>query len=188
MPCFLVAAGLCRRAGRGQAGAPAAPRRQARARTNELDAAKRRPTIGSEEPEPFCWVVLGWRGRLARSFPRLWLWVAGVASHAPIRLLPQAGGRHDRASGGRAAQSGHRARRGRLMRICELARGSRPSPLAWLTSGTGVGEQVAGAGEQLAGDRGGGDLGAAAPGDALVAGGELGRAWCTERGRLTCRC
>jgi len=36
LPRFLVAAGLCRRAGRGQAGAPAAPRRPARARTNEL--------------------------------------------------------------------------------------------------------------------------------------------------------
>jgi hypothetical protein len=34
---------------RGQAGAPAAPRRQARARTNELDAGKRRPIMGSEE-------------------------------------------------------------------------------------------------------------------------------------------
>ena len=37
----------------------------------------------------------------------------------------------------------------------------------------GVGEQVPGAGEQLAGDRGGGDLLAAAAGDGLVAGGEL---------------
>ena len=40
---------LRRRAGRGQAGAPAAPRRQARARTNELDAGKRRPMMRSEE-------------------------------------------------------------------------------------------------------------------------------------------
>jgi len=39
----------CRRAARGQAGAPAAPRRQARARTNELDPGKRRPMIRSEE-------------------------------------------------------------------------------------------------------------------------------------------
>jgi hypothetical protein len=38
--------------------------------------------------------------------------------------------------------------------------------LAGLTAGASVGEQVAGAGEQLAGDRGGGDLVAAAPGDA----------------------
>jgi hypothetical protein len=37
----------------------------------------------------------------------------------------------------------------------------------------GVGEQVPGAGEQLAGDRGGGDLLPAPLGDGLVAGGEL---------------
>src|SRR5215470_18182939 len=37
----------------------------------------------------------------------------------------------------------------------------------------GVGEQVPGAGEQLAGDRGGGDLLSAPSGDGLVAGGEL---------------
>jgi hypothetical protein len=63
---------------------------------------------------------------------------------------------------------------GRLMRSRELTRGWRPSRLAGRTAAGGVGEQMVGAGEQLAGDRGGGDLGAAAPGDALVAGGELG--------------
>ena len=44
------------------------------------------------------------------------------------------------------------------MRICELARGWRPFPLAGLTAAGRVGEQVAGAGDQLAGDRRGGDL------------------------------
>jgi len=56
---FLVAAGLYRHAVRGQAGAPAASRRKARARTNELDAGKRRPIIESEE-EPSWGVVGGW--------------------------------------------------------------------------------------------------------------------------------
>src|SRR5215470_14483202 len=48
----------------------------------------------------------------------------------------------------------------------------RPSRLAGRT-GAGVGEQVVGACEQLAGDRGGGDLVAAPAGDVLVAGGEV---------------
>jgi hypothetical protein len=88
-------------------------------------------------------------------------------------------------SGGRAAQSVLRARR--------AGSGySSSSPGAWRPSGLspalfvrracggglrrctfGVGEQVPGAGEQLAGDRGGGDLLAASLGDGLVAGGEL---------------
>src|SRR5439155_17412188 len=51
----------CRRAAAGQAGAPAAgaPVR-ARARTNELDARKRRPMIASEESRPDC--GLPWAG------------------------------------------------------------------------------------------------------------------------------
>src|SRR6266536_4507951 len=50
----------CRRAAVGQAGAPAAvaPVR-ARARTNELDAGKRRPMIGGEEEPAGLWL----RGR-----------------------------------------------------------------------------------------------------------------------------
>src|SRR6266568_4793431 len=76
-------------------------------------------------------------------------------------------------SGDRAAQSGHRALQGRLMRICELARGWRPSPLAGLTDGAGVGEQVIGAGDELTGDRRGGDLPAAAAGQGLVAWSEV---------------
>jgi hypothetical protein len=46
---FLVAAGLCRRAGGVKLERPQRRAWQARARTNELDAGKRRPTIGSEE-------------------------------------------------------------------------------------------------------------------------------------------
>jgi len=59
------------------------------------------------------------------------------------------------------------------MRSRELTRGWRPSRLVRRTGAAGVGEQVAGAGQQLAGDRRGSDLRTAAPGDALVAGGEL---------------
>jgi hypothetical protein len=50
----------------------------------------------------------------------------------------------------------------------------RPSRLAGRTVAAGVGEQVVGAGEELAGDRRGGDLLAAAAGDGLIPGGELG--------------
>jgi hypothetical protein len=62
----------CRRAGVGQAGAPAASA-PVRARTNELDAGKRRPTIGSEE-KPTCGCGLPGGAR-----------VVGVVSHPPIR-------------------------------------------------------------------------------------------------------
>src|SRR5215510_5917658 len=72
------------------------------------------------------------------------------------------------------------------MRYCELARGLAAPPgllprpwrgtgrLCWLRGGLGVDKQMVGAGEQLAGDRRGGDLLAAAAGDRLVAGGEVG--------------
>jgi len=59
------------------------------------------------------------------------------------------------------------------MRFRELARGLATSRLMGRTAAAGVGEQVIGAGEELAGDRGGGDLLAAAAGDGLVAGGEV---------------
>jgi hypothetical protein len=48
-----------------------------------------------------------------------------------------------------------------------------PPPLAGRTGAGGVGEQVAGAGEELAADRGGGDLLAAAAGQDLVAWSEV---------------
>src|SRR5205809_2570277 len=68
------------------------------------------------------------------------------------------------------------------MRKCELARGLATARLAGRTVAAGVGEQVAGAGKQLAGDRRGGDLLAAAAGDGLIAGGELGWAFGGLRG------
>jgi hypothetical protein len=109
---FLAGARVsCRRAGRGQAGAPAAlaPVR-ARARTNELEAGKRQPMIGSEEGGLAVRVARGCVG------PSEW-------SHIhPFGACP-AGRRHDRAIRGRAAQSVLRARRGRLRSIFELARG-----------------------------------------------------------------
>ena len=116
--------GSCRRVVRGPAGAPAAcaPGR-ARARTNELDAGERRPMIGSEEEPAGCGVA--GLGPVAGSPGCV---VGGVVSHAPIRHLPGWAGAMTVTSGGRAAQSGHRARQGRLMRFCELARGWRPLP------------------------------------------------------------
>jgi hypothetical protein len=86
--------GSCRRAVPGPAGAPAAwAPGKALARTNELDAGKRRPMIGSEESA--CWLrgLLGWCRWLV---PPVRV-AGGVVSHAPIRRLPLCGGRHDRA-------------------------------------------------------------------------------------------
>jgi hypothetical protein len=171
----------CRRAVWGQAGTPAAvaPVR-ARARTNELDAGERRPMIGGEE----------------RPASRLWLpgrglpgWVSGVVRPGGVGLTAthpaaRAGGGHDHvirglgcsvSSPGAAgpAQDDLRARPGWatlpvLSRCRRLGRGR------WRGCGvSGVGEQVPGAGEQLAGDRGGGDLLPAPSGDGLVAGREL---------------
>jgi hypothetical protein len=61
---FLVAAGSCRCAAAGQAGAPAAlaPVR-ARAGTSELDAGERRPVITGEESPLGCGLL--WTGVLA---------------------------------------------------------------------------------------------------------------------------
>src|SRR6516162_6632018 len=70
--------------------------------------------------------VGGWEGGLAVCPGRLV--VVGVVSRAPIRRLP-GGGAMTVLSGDRAAQSGHRARRGRLMRFCELARGLATLPV-----------------------------------------------------------
>jgi len=56
--------------------------RSGRARTNELDAGKRRPMIGSEEHARSR--VAGWQGL---AVPGCVL-VCGVVSHAPIRRTP----------------------------------------------------------------------------------------------------
>src|SRR6185312_7425220 len=76
MPC------LCRCVVRGQAGAPAVVASvRTRARTNELEAGKRRPRIGSEEKPGGCGCGLpGVRGS------------GGVVSHPPIRRPPGGGG------------------------------------------------------------------------------------------------
>ena len=71
---------------------------------------------------------------------------------------------------GRAAHSGQRVRRGRLMRFCELTRGLRPPPqrllavhavvyasLAWAASSASL-STCQGAGQELAGDCHGGSL------------------------------
>jgi hypothetical protein len=165
----------------GQAGAPAAvaPVR-ARARTNELDAGERRPMIGGEE-RPASRLWLPGRGLLG--------WVSGVVRPGGVGLTAthsaaRAGGGHDHVirgpgcsvsspSAAGPAQDDLRARPGWaalpvLSRCRRLGRGR------WRGCGVfGVGEQVPGAGEQLAGDRGGGDLLPAPFGDGLVAGREL---------------
>src|SRR5260221_11644088 len=87
---FLVAAVLCRRADRGQAGAPAAPRRQARARTNELDArqaAADDKERGRAVPGLTCTEVAGW-------FPRR-AWSAEWSHMHPFGSCPLRAGAHD---------------------------------------------------------------------------------------------
>ena len=108
----------CSMPSRGPGSAPAAGERPSgrRARTNELEAGKRRHMIGSEEGRP---AAAGCQGCVGSAE-----WV----SHPPIRRLPGGAGRHDRAIRGRAAQSVLRARRGRLRLICELARGPATPP------------------------------------------------------------
>jgi hypothetical protein len=69
----------CRRAAVGQAVAPV----RARARTNELDAGKRRPMIGGEEEPAGLW--LRGRGGFARWFPGCVRRSGGVVSQPPIR-------------------------------------------------------------------------------------------------------
>ena len=101
----------------------------------------------------------------------------------PFGVLPvNAGGCHDHVSGDRAAQSCDRA--GLVASSCrwsELPGVWRPFPV-WMPAGAGrscalprlgAGEQVVGAGEELAGDRGGGDLVPAAFSDGAVGGREL---------------
>ena len=156
------------------------------ARTNELDAAGRRRIIGR-------------RGRVLRagSLRVAWWsrcgWRSGLASTHPA-FRRRCGGRHDHVSGDRAAQSCDRARPdGRLMPRGGRARSLVTLPV-WAASwwsgcragvwfrrarcpgGLRVGEQVVGAGQELAGDRDGRDLLPAALCDGGVAGGELRRA------------
>jgi hypothetical protein len=172
----------CRRAAVGQAGAPAAvaPVR-ARARTNELDAGKRRPMIGGEE-RPASAVMVAGAGGCRGGSPEL-CGLAEWVSQPPIRppagagvMTMSSGGPGCSVSSSSAAgptQDDLRARPGWATppgrsRRCRRGRGR------WRGCGVfGVGEQVPGAGEQLAGDRGGGDLLPAPGGDGLVAGGEL---------------
>jgi len=91
------------------------------ARTNELDADERQPIIGGEEE------VLGgvggvggrWCPRVARLAEWSHMHPSGTCRVADAMTV---------LSGDRAAQSGHRARRGRLMRFCELTRGLATPP------------------------------------------------------------
>src|SRR5215813_479534 len=141
--------------------------------------------IASEESPPGC-------GLLGAGFAG-WVRVSGgVVSHPPIRP-PARAGAMTMYSGDRAAQSVRRARRGRLRQIFELTRGH-ATPSGAVTAlllgarrvrGCGVpgaDEHVPGAGEQLAGDGGGGDLLPAPLRNALEGGCELrGAAWRSAR-------
>ncbi len=131
----------------GHAGAPAAGKRPLGrpARTNELDAGKRRPAMGARKI-PACWLwgcgagsvgtaVLGW-GRT---------WVSGVgltSTHSAACRWPGAMTMPIRA---RAAQSNLRARAmARLRLIFELARAGRPlrgchRVPAWATAAVAAG-------------------------------------------------
>src|SRR5205814_1182712 len=138
-------------------------------------------------------LVVGCRGGgFAGLASRVGAGSAEWVSHPPIRPPARWAAAMTVPSGARAAQSDLRARAvARLRVIYELARGPGDPlrvcdrvPVRGVAAagglrdwgGLGVGEQVPGAGEQLAGDRGGGDLLPAPFGDGLVAGGELRRA------------
>jgi hypothetical protein len=104
----------------GEDGSAISARRRSRLaaepRTYELDADERRRIMGGEEARGRCGVC---GGRCVCPRARV---VVGEVSHAPIRIPPWRAAMTV-AFGDRAAQSGHRARLGRLMRFCELARG-----------------------------------------------------------------
>ena len=115
--------GSRRRAGGGQAGAPAAAERRGR---TSLRPAQRRRIIGSGEDPCSCWflrVVVhprpGWRSGLASTHP------------AP-RCVRR---RHDHVSGDRAAQSEDRARRWRRLMPQERARPGLGDPPVFMAAG-----------------------------------------------------
>ena len=83
-------------------------RSRAAARTNELDAGKRRKIVESEEGS-----FRGWLVGVACWFPELG-WRSGLTSTHPAPRQ-RAGGCHDHVSGDRAAQSNDRARRWRRL-------------------------------------------------------------------------
>src|SRR5215813_747925 len=133
--------------------------------------------IASEESPPGCGLLgAGFAGWVRES--------GGVVSHPPIRP-PARAGAMTMYSGDRAAQSVLRARQGRRLRlIVELTRGHATppglSPRRCRGRGGGrgcgvlcAGEQVPGAGEQLAGDGGSGDLLSSPCRDAMEGGCEL---------------
>ncbi len=150
------------------------PVRNERARTYELDADERRRIMGREDDRVGFWV--GGLG-VVRAPGRLRGGRSGLTStHSAPAWLAR---RHDRVSGGGAAQSNHRARLGGRLMPLGRARPGLVTPsrsMRGLPPGAGhahrvlvllrsrrlrVGEQVVGAGEQFARDRDGGDLRAA---------------------------
>ena len=111
--------------------------------------------------------------------------VGGVVSHPPIRLpagkvgamtvVRGSGLLSQVRSSSAAVRPSHgvlRAHPGSSAALggCRQSVSSRPLPVVWGLDGA---QDVVGAGQQAAGDRGGGDLLAAAVGEALVGGGEF---------------
>src|SRR5258708_10470773 len=151
--------------------------RSTAARTNELEADERRRIIESEEGAFRGWLLRGvaccprrWGAEWSRKHPS-GVWACDRADGVTIcsgsgllsQMIERAGGRlmpQERACPGLGDPPGLRGRGDSAGR-------------AWYLGGLGVGEQVAGTGEQLAGDRDGGDLLPAALGDGGVGGGEL---------------
>ena len=156
---------------RGQ-GSSWSARSRAAARTNELDAGKRREILEGEEGL----VAVGLSGSRAGSR----CVAGGVVSQAPIRrrasvraaamtICPGTGLLSQKIELGAGAGSCRRSERARGLVTLPSSRPRRRCRAGSLH----VGQQVPGAGEQLAGDRDGGDLLPALLGDRLVGGGEL---------------
>ena len=151
-------------------------RSRAAARTNELDADERRTIMDSEERGPS---VLAYEGS--------WLSpgvAGGVVSQAPIRRPRRRAGLGAMTICSGTGLLSHVIERGLLGRLMPHERacpglGDLPLVFGSVAGGTGGagglggGEQVVGAGQQLAGDRDGGDLLPAPFGDRGVGGGEL---------------
>ena len=153
-----------RRAARSHAGAPAAAQR--RGRTSLTPASGGRSSRARKGR-----LRLDCQGSCAGSR----CVAGGVISQAPIRRRPVAGGCHDHVSGtGLLSQMIERGAGAGSCRKGERARGlatlpsSRPPRRLGRAGGLHVGQQVPGAGQQLAGDRDGGDLLPAALGDGRV--------------------
>src|SRR4029077_18768901 len=168
---FLAAARVFLPRGRGSSWSA---RSRAAARTNELDAGKRREIIEGGGGSFAVWLM-----RVRVLFPGAL--ASGVVSQAPIRrrasvraaamtMCPGTGLLSQMIELGTGAGS---CRMGERARGLATLPSSRPPRRLVRAGGLHTGQQVVGAGQELAGDRDGGDLLPAPLGDGRVAGGEL---------------